>query len=125
MPRLLIWRFNSSDRRKIPRKLKLMHLNMPKSKAFSRSPGWQDRGGVRCSYLQGRRGDSVRFCFLNEGFDKCISQVANLKGFAEGFDRSHLDPSLEANLQLYLEEEATVVEPNEFDVLVDEVAKLS
>ncbi|KAK4430925.1 hypothetical protein Salat_0854400 [Sesamum alatum] len=35
--------------------------------------------------------------FLNDGFDKCISQVDNLKGFAEGFDKSHLDPSLDAD----------------------------
>ncbi|KAK4416499.1 hypothetical protein Salat_2475400 [Sesamum alatum] len=39
--------------------------------------------------------------FLNEGFDKCIAQVAHLQGFAEGFDQTRLDSSLDSQLQPY------------------------
>ncbi|KAK4421703.1 hypothetical protein Salat_2120900 [Sesamum alatum] len=56
--------------------------------------------------------------FLNEGFDKCVSQVDYLKGFMNDFDRTRLDPSLDATLQPYPEEAApstTVVD--EFEVL--------
>ncbi|KAK4430971.1 hypothetical protein Salat_0859100 [Sesamum alatum] len=36
--------------------------------------------------------------FLNEGFDKCISQIQHLQGFVEGFDQNQLDSSLDATL---------------------------
>ncbi|KAK4423642.1 hypothetical protein Salat_1947100 [Sesamum alatum] len=39
--------------------------------------------------------------FLNEGFDKCIAQVAHLQGFVEGFDQTHLDSSLDSQFQPY------------------------
>ncbi|KAK4421639.1 hypothetical protein Salat_2114500 [Sesamum alatum] len=57
--------------------------------------------------------------------DEHKREVVHLKGFDEGFDQSRLDLSLDANFQPYPEEEATVAEPNGFNVLVDEVAKLS
>ncbi|KAK4426470.1 hypothetical protein Salat_1415600 [Sesamum alatum] len=39
--------------------------------------------------------------FLNEGFDKYVSQVDYLKGFVNDFVRTRLDPSLDATLQPY------------------------
>ncbi|KAL2246276.1 UNVERIFIED_CONTAM: hypothetical protein Sindi_2895800 [Sesamum indicum] len=44
--------------------------------------------------------------FINDGFEKCKAQVATLRGFGDGFDQSHLDPSLVGNLQPYPEEKA-------------------
>ncbi|KAK4417024.1 hypothetical protein Salat_2527900 [Sesamum alatum] len=38
--------------------------------------------------------------FLNEGFDKCIFEGNHLKGFADGFDQSRLDPSLMLSFSL-------------------------
>ncbi|KAK4433286.1 hypothetical protein Salat_1090900 [Sesamum alatum] len=42
--------------------------------------------------------------FLNNGFDKCISQVRHLQGFVKGFDQGRLDSSLDATLQPYPDE---------------------
>ncbi|KAK4424982.1 hypothetical protein Salat_1691800 [Sesamum alatum] len=60
--------------------------------------------------------------FLNDGFDKCIAQVVHLQGFAEGFDQSRLDSSLDDHLQPYPPE--TVSDPSvedEFASLADEI----
>ncbi|KAK4426918.1 hypothetical protein Salat_1460600 [Sesamum alatum] len=57
--------------------------------------------------------------FLNEGFDKCIAQVAHLQGFAEGFDQTRLDASLDAHLQPY----PSVAEPE--SIGEDEFASLT
>ncbi|KAK4438461.1 hypothetical protein Salat_0180400 [Sesamum alatum] len=63
--------------------------------------------------------------FLNEGFDKCVSQVEHLKGFADGFDRNLLDPSLDANLQPYVEDTDPEMEvEDEFKTLVSEVGQV-
>ncbi|KAK4435058.1 hypothetical protein Salat_0669100 [Sesamum alatum] len=60
--------------------------------------------------------------FLNEGFDKCVSQVDHLKGFVDGFDRTRLDPSLDATLQPYPEEAtSSTLAADEFEVLASEV----
>ncbi|KAK4421715.1 hypothetical protein Salat_2122100 [Sesamum alatum] len=60
--------------------------------------------------------------FLNEGFDKCIAQVDHLQGFAEGFDQTRLDASLDSHLQPY----PSVAEPesaseDEFATLTSEL----
>ncbi|KAK4412505.1 hypothetical protein Salat_2897600 [Sesamum alatum] len=60
--------------------------------------------------------------FLNDGFDKCIAQVVHLQGFAEGFDQSRLDSSLDGHLQPYPPEDAS--EPSgedEFATLINEI----
>ncbi|KAK4433226.1 hypothetical protein Salat_1084900 [Sesamum alatum] len=60
--------------------------------------------------------------FLNDGFDKCIAQVVHLKGFAEGFDQSCLDSSLDGQLQPYPPETAPdPSEEDEFASLIDEI----
>ncbi|KAK4428258.1 hypothetical protein Salat_1125400 [Sesamum alatum] len=64
-------------------------------------------------------------CFLNEGFDKCISQVEHLKGFATEFNRSLLDPSLDAKLQPYVEDaDPEVEEEDEFEPLISEIGQV-
>ncbi|KAK4424602.1 hypothetical protein Salat_1653800 [Sesamum alatum] len=63
--------------------------------------------------------------FLNEGFDKCVSQIEHLKGFVDGFDRSLLDPSLDANLQPYVEDAAPEIKgEDEFEALISEVGQV-
>ncbi|KAK4412520.1 hypothetical protein Salat_2899100, partial [Sesamum alatum] len=60
--------------------------------------------------------------FLNDGFEKCIAQVAHLQGFVEGFDQSRLDSSLDGQLQPYPPEAAS--DPrgeDEFASLIDEI----
>ncbi|KAK4435184.1 hypothetical protein Salat_0681700 [Sesamum alatum] len=60
--------------------------------------------------------------FLNDGFDKCIAQVVHLQGFAEGFDQSRLDSSLDGQLQPYPPEIASdPSEEDEFASLIDEI----
>ncbi|KAK4423152.1 hypothetical protein Salat_1898000 [Sesamum alatum] len=61
--------------------------------------------------------------FLNDGFDKCIAQVAHLQGFVEGFDQSRLDSSLDGQLQPYPPDAAS--EPSgedEFATLISEIS---
>ncbi|KAK4435333.1 hypothetical protein Salat_0696700 [Sesamum alatum] len=60
--------------------------------------------------------------FLNEGLDKCVSQVDHIKGFVDGFDRTRLDPSLYATRQPYPDEAApATLEADEFEALAAEV----
>ncbi|KAK4419926.1 hypothetical protein Salat_2405500 [Sesamum alatum] len=60
--------------------------------------------------------------FLNEGFDKCVFQVDYLKGFVNDFNRTRLDPSLDATLQPYPEETASsTIVADEFEALAAEV----
>ncbi|KAK4417158.1 hypothetical protein Salat_2541400 [Sesamum alatum] len=60
--------------------------------------------------------------FLNEGFDKCVSQVDHLKGFVDGFDRARLNPSLDATLQPYPEEAtSSTLVADEFEALASKV----
>ncbi|KAK4425107.1 hypothetical protein Salat_1704500 [Sesamum alatum] len=60
--------------------------------------------------------------FLNDGFDKCIAQVVHLQGFAEGFDQSRLDSSLDGQLQPYPPETASdPSEEDEFASLINEI----
>ncbi|KAK4415929.1 hypothetical protein Salat_2700300 [Sesamum alatum] len=62
--------------------------------------------------------------FLNEGFDTCISQVHHLRGFVDGFDQSRLEPSLDATLQPYPEENVPkVAEHDEFEAQIAEVER--
>ncbi|KAL2237862.1 UNVERIFIED_CONTAM: hypothetical protein Sindi_0977900 [Sesamum indicum] len=44
--------------------------------------------------------------FLMQGFDRCKAQVTNLNGFACDFDVSRLNPTLDANLQPFVDEDA-------------------
>ncbi|KAK4437309.1 hypothetical protein Salat_0064800 [Sesamum alatum] len=63
--------------------------------------------------------------FLNEGFDKCISQVRHLHGFLDGFDQSQLDPPLDAMLQLYPKENVVeVAEHDEVEALMADIGNL-
>ncbi|KAK4424887.1 hypothetical protein Salat_1682300 [Sesamum alatum] len=60
--------------------------------------------------------------FLNDGFDKCIAQVAHLQGFVEGSDQARLDSSLDGQRQPYPTEGA--FEPageDEFAALITEI----
>ncbi|KAK4421752.1 hypothetical protein Salat_2125800 [Sesamum alatum] len=61
--------------------------------------------------------------YLDEGFERCESQVQKLKGFTEGFDLSWLDHTLD-DLAALLEEEAPPVENDKFQSLVEEVEKM-
>ncbi|KAL0394445.1 UNVERIFIED_CONTAM: hypothetical protein Slati_4410700 [Sesamum latifolium] len=63
--------------------------------------------------------------FHVEGFDKCQAQLEKLGGFAEGFDRNRLDPSLTANLKPYPEEAEVPMPDDEFSILIEEVEKMS
>ncbi|KAK4430980.1 Gibberellin 20 oxidase 3 [Sesamum alatum] len=56
-----------------------------------------------------------------DAFELCCAQVNTLVGFIEGFHRGRLDPTLDAKLQAPLVEEPPGPEPNEFDVLMDEI----
>ncbi|KAK4423724.1 hypothetical protein Salat_1955300 [Sesamum alatum] len=62
--------------------------------------------------------------FLDQGFERCKSQVFKLKGFTEGFDLIWLDPTLDGNLAAFLEEEAPPPVDDEFESLIEEVEKM-
>ncbi|KAK4421977.1 hypothetical protein Salat_2148400 [Sesamum alatum] len=62
--------------------------------------------------------------FLDQGFERCKSQVLKLKGFTEGFDLSWLDPTLDGNLAAFPEEEVPPPVDEEFKSLIEEVEKM-
>ncbi|KAK4412403.1 hypothetical protein Salat_2887300 [Sesamum alatum] len=62
--------------------------------------------------------------FLDQGFERCKSQVRKLKGFAEGFNLSWLDPTLDGNLADFHDEEATLPVEYEFASQIEEVEKM-
>ncbi|KAL0416821.1 UNVERIFIED_CONTAM: hypothetical protein Slati_3514000 [Sesamum latifolium] len=65
--------------------------------------------------------------FVNDGFKKCKAQVSKLQGFADGFDQSRLDPSLDNNLEPYPEmaPKADTDQADEFEALIAEVENMS
>ncbi|KAL2226078.1 UNVERIFIED_CONTAM: hypothetical protein Sindi_1966500 [Sesamum indicum] len=58
--------------------------------------------------------------YLIEGFNRCISQIKKLKGFADGFDTNWTDPSLDGNLAAF-PEEPPLQHNDEFAVLVEDL----
>ncbi|KAK4419823.1 hypothetical protein Salat_2395200 [Sesamum alatum] len=62
--------------------------------------------------------------FLDQGFERCKSQVLKLKGFTEGFDLSWLDPTLDGNLVAFPEDEVPPPVDDEFESLIEEVEKM-
>ncbi|KAK4434780.1 hypothetical protein Salat_0640900 [Sesamum alatum] len=62
--------------------------------------------------------------FLDQGFERCKSQVLKLKGFREGFDLNWLDPTLDGNLAALPEEEVPLPVDDEFESLIEEVEKM-
>ncbi|KAK4415119.1 hypothetical protein Salat_2619100 [Sesamum alatum] len=66
--------------------------------------------------------NQISSLLLTKGSTRCVSQVEHLKGFVDGFDRSLLDPSLDANLQPYVDDAPPEVEvEDEFEALTFEV----
>ncbi|KAL0415845.1 UNVERIFIED_CONTAM: hypothetical protein Slati_3416400 [Sesamum latifolium] len=63
--------------------------------------------------------------FVNDGFEKCKAQVTKLHGFADGFDPSRLDLSLDNNLEPYPEVPEEDPLPDEFDALIADVENLT
>ncbi|KAL2251821.1 UNVERIFIED_CONTAM: hypothetical protein Sindi_2304400 [Sesamum indicum] len=61
--------------------------------------------------------------YLMQGFDRCKSQVILLK-FASDFDVSHLNPSLDANLQPFLDDDTPPAADDEFAVLLEEIENM-
>ncbi|KAK4438838.1 hypothetical protein Salat_0218400 [Sesamum alatum] len=60
--------------------------------------------------------------FLNDGFDKCISQVRHLQGFVKGFDEGRLDSTLDATRQPYPDEPISeVAGEDEFTSLIADI----
>ncbi|KAL2226324.1 UNVERIFIED_CONTAM: hypothetical protein Sindi_1991100 [Sesamum indicum] len=57
--------------------------------------------------------------FFNKGYRTCVAQIETLGGFADSFDRSRLDMTLDGKLQRYPEEPA--LEDDEFSTLLDEI----
>ncbi|KAL2251410.1 UNVERIFIED_CONTAM: hypothetical protein Sindi_2263300 [Sesamum indicum] len=62
--------------------------------------------------------------FLNECFEKCRAQVKKLDGFMDGFDQNKVDPSLDANLEPYPEEEAPDAPNDEFATLIEDIENI-
>ncbi|KAL0378572.1 UNVERIFIED_CONTAM: hypothetical protein Sradi_3162700 [Sesamum radiatum] len=63
--------------------------------------------------------------FVNDGFEKCKSQITKLQGFANGFDPSLLDPSLDDNLEPYPEVPEDEPLPDEFDALIADIENMT
>ncbi|KAL2230532.1 UNVERIFIED_CONTAM: hypothetical protein Sindi_1647600 [Sesamum indicum] len=57
--------------------------------------------------------------FFNKGYKTCEAQLETLGGFADSFDRSRMDITLDGKLQSYPEEPAPA--DDEFSVLLDEI----
>ncbi|KAL0411714.1 UNVERIFIED_CONTAM: hypothetical protein Slati_3761100 [Sesamum latifolium] len=100
---------------------------------FTRSEEY--RTSLASSHLQGARDflKSSAFdvaveikaaSFVNDGFKKCKAQVVKLRGFADGFDSSLLDPTLDNNLEPYPEMPEEAALPDEFDALIADVENL-
>ncbi|KAL0394961.1 UNVERIFIED_CONTAM: hypothetical protein Slati_4462300 [Sesamum latifolium] len=72
-------------------------------------------------YFSSRGGyQGCRLC--QRRFEKCRSQVMKLNGLVDGFDQGPLDPTLDGNLDPYLEEDALdPTEQDEFASLINEV----
>ncbi|KAK4427340.1 hypothetical protein Salat_1502900 [Sesamum alatum] len=91
-------------------KQSLAHARLQGARDFLKSPVFKTAVDVQSAQ------------FLNDGFDKCIPQVVHLKGFAEGFDQSRLDSSLDGQLQPYPPETASnPSEEDEFASLIKEI----
>ncbi|KAL2232398.1 UNVERIFIED_CONTAM: hypothetical protein Sindi_1419800 [Sesamum indicum] len=62
--------------------------------------------------------------YLMQGFDRCKSQATLLNGFASDFDVSRLNPSLDANLQPFPDEDTPPATDDEFAVLLEEIENM-
>ncbi|KAK4422960.1 hypothetical protein Salat_1878600 [Sesamum alatum] len=62
--------------------------------------------------------------YIDQGVERCKSQVLKLKGFKEGFDLGWLDPTLDGNLAAFPEEEVPSPVDDEFESLIEEVEKM-
>ncbi|KAK4422530.1 hypothetical protein Salat_1835500 [Sesamum alatum] len=105
-------------------------LDREKAKDFSEGCAAGITKGLiegRDVYLQSDEHKKIKATqFTNEGFERCRSHVMKLKGFVEGFDQSSLDPTLDANLEPYPEEDThAAIEQDAFEALIEEVKILT